>query len=57
MIGTDGPVIAAHEEAPASGKNILKRISPITAELQHAAVIPEVGILARCLKIEVLPEG
>jgi hypothetical protein len=56
-IGADGAVIAAHKEAAASGKNILKRISPVTAELEHAAVIPEVGILARCLKIEVLPES
>jgi hypothetical protein len=56
-IGADGAGIAAHEEAPASGKNILKRIAPVTAELQHAAVIPEVGILARCLNIKVLSKG
>jgi hypothetical protein len=56
-IGADGAVIAAHEEAPASDKNILKRIAPVTAELQHTAVIAEVGILARCLKIEVLSKG
>jgi len=57
MIGADSAVIAAHKKTAASGKNILKRISPVTAELQHAAVIAEVGILARCLEIEVLPES
>jgi hypothetical protein len=34
----------------------LKRVSIISAELQHAAVEAQVGIRVRCFKIEVLPE-
>ena len=57
-IGADGAVIAAHDEAPASGKNILKRISTVSAQLPSTpAVKAEVRILARRFKIEVLPKG
>jgi hypothetical protein len=56
-ISANGAVIPAHDEAPASGKNILKRVSTVTAHLQHAAVVAEIGILARRFKIEIVPEG
>jgi len=38
-------------------KNVLKRISTISAELQHAAVKPESRIRIGCFKIEVVPES
>ena len=56
MILADRAIVAAHEKAPAGEKNILKRGSAVGAELQHAAVEAKIGILARCLKIEVVPE-
>ena len=43
-IGADHAVISSHGEAPAGCKNILKRISAVSAELQHAAVEAEVRI-------------
>jgi hypothetical protein len=56
-ISADGAVIAPHEKASAGGKNILKRISTISAELQHATVEPESRIRIGCFKIEVVPES
>jgi hypothetical protein len=35
----------------------LKRVSIVSAELQHAAVETEVGVRVRGFKIEVLPKG
>jgi hypothetical protein len=55
-IRADRAVVATHQEAPASGKNILKRIPTIRADLQHATVETEVWIRIRCFKIEVVPE-
>ena len=43
-VGADCAVVTAHQEATASGKNVLKRISTISAELQHAAVETEIGV-------------
>jgi hypothetical protein len=43
-VGADRAIITSHSKAPAGGKNILKRISAVSAELQHAAVEAEVGI-------------
>jgi hypothetical protein len=54
-IGCDRPIVSAHEEG--AGRNILKCISIVSAELQHAAVEAQIGIRIRCFKIEVLPEG
>jgi hypothetical protein len=56
-IGADCPVITSHHEAPSKRKNILKRISTVRANLQHAAVEAKVRVWARCFKIEVVPEG
>jgi hypothetical protein len=35
----------------------LKRVSIVSAELQHAAVEAQIGIRLRCFKIEVLPKS
>ena len=43
-IGGDDAVIAAQQKAAAYRKNILKRISTITAELQHATIETEIGV-------------
>ncbi|MGC1093918.1 MAG: hypothetical protein WA905_14390 [Pseudolabrys sp.] len=56
-ISADGAVIAPYEKTSASDKNVLKRISTISAELQHAAVEPESRIRIGCFKIEVVPES
>jgi hypothetical protein len=55
-ISADRTVIAAHEKAPADGKNVLKSISAVGAEFQHATVETEVWIRIRCFKVEVVPE-
>jgi hypothetical protein len=56
-ISADSAVITPHEKASACDKNVLKRISTISAELQHAAVKPESRIRIGCFKIEVVPES
>ena len=57
-ISADGAVIAAYEKASAGGKNVLKRISTVSAELQHATVeARESGFCIGCFKIEVVPES
>jgi hypothetical protein len=56
-ISADCAVVTAHHEATASGKNVLKGVSTVSAELQYAAVEAEVGVRVRGFKIEVLPEG
>jgi hypothetical protein len=56
-ISADGAVIAAYEKASARDNNVLKRISTIGAELQHASVEPESRIRIGCFKIEVVPES
>ena len=55
-ISTDGAVIAPDEKGATSRKDILKRSSAVSAELQHAAVETQVRI---CIgrKIEVVPES
>jgi hypothetical protein len=54
-IGCDRPIVSAHEEG--ARRNVLKRVSIVSAELQHAAVEAQIGIRLRCFKIEVLPKG
>jgi hypothetical protein len=54
-IGCDRPIVSAHEEG--ARRNVLKRVSIVSAELQHAAVEAKIGIRLRCFKIEVLPKG
>ena len=53
-ICADSAIIAAHEKA--AGGNLLKSISPVGAEFQHATVETEIRIRIRCFKIEVVPE-
>jgi len=55
-IRADYAVVAANNEVPASGKNVLKCISAVSAKLQHATVKAEVRVHVRRFKIEVLPE-
>ena len=43
-VGGDRAVIAAQQKAAACRQDILKRISTITAELQHAAIETEIGV-------------
>jgi hypothetical protein len=56
-ISADCAVIASHYEAPASCKNILKRISTVSADLQDASVEAEVRVFGRRFKVEILPEN
>ena len=53
-ISADRAVISAHEEGV--GRNVLKRASTVSTDLQHAAIESEVGIRVRRFKIEVVPE-
>lgn len=53
-IGADGAIIATQKEG--AGRNVLKRISTVTADLQHAAVETHIGIRVGRFKIEVVPE-
>ena len=53
-IRTDRAVIAAHEET--FGRDVLKCISAVAAELQHATVEAEIRIRIRGFEIEVMPE-
>jgi hypothetical protein len=39
-IGSDCSVVPAHDERPASSKDVLKRIS-VEANLQHATIKPD----------------
>jgi hypothetical protein len=55
-IGADRAVVAAHDKAAASGKNISKCISTVGAELQHASIETDVGIDLRRFQIEVVLE-
>ena len=54
-IVSDRAVVAACDEAPAGGKNVLKCIPTISADLQHTAIEADVGIWRR-FKIEILAE-
>jgi hypothetical protein len=54
---TDRSVISASHEAATDGKHVLKCVSTVSADLQHAAVKSYIGIYVRCFKVEVLPEG
>jgi hypothetical protein len=56
-ISADGAVIASDHEEPASCKNILKRISTVSADFQDASVEAEVRVFARRFKVEILPEN
>jgi len=56
-ISANRAVIAPHGKGPAGRKNILKRISTISADFKHSAVEAQVRILARRFKIEVLSKG
>ncbi len=56
-IVADRAVIAATDEAATDSKHVLKRVSTVGADLQHAPVKSYVGIYVRCFKVEVLPEG
>jgi hypothetical protein len=40
-IGSDCSVVPAHDEHPASSKDVLKRISAVEANLQHATIKPD----------------
>ena len=44
-IGADRAVIAANNEASAGGKDVLKCIAAVNANLQHATVKAEVRVL------------
>jgi hypothetical protein len=54
-VRADRPVIAAIYEAANRG-DILKCISVVSADLEHAAVKTEVGILTGRLEVKVMPE-
>ena len=54
-IGCDRPIVSAHEEG--ARRNVLKRVSIVSAELQHAAIEAEVWVGVGGFKIEVLPKG
>ena len=56
-IDADRAVVTANNEAAARGKNILKRISTIKANLQDATVEAQIGIHVRCFKVEVVSKG
>jgi hypothetical protein len=56
-ISADCTIITTHDEAAAGGQNVLKRVSTVKANLQHATVETQVGIHARCFKVEVVPKG
>lgn len=43
-ISANRAVIAAHKEPAAGSKNVLKRISAVSAELQHATVETDIRI-------------
>ena len=49
-IGADGAVIAAHNESCRRRKDVLKRISTVSADLQHATVKAQIRIL--CLTLQ-----
>jgi hypothetical protein len=53
-VGADRAVIPTHDEA--LRRDVLKRISAIGANLQHATVEAEVGIHIRRLKIKIVAE-
>ena len=53
-IDANRTVVTAYQKG--AGGNFLKRISAISAELEHAAVETYTGINIRCFKIEVVPE-
>jgi hypothetical protein len=55
-MGGDSTIMTAHHKAAASGKDVLKRISTIGAELQHAPVEADVGIDLRRFQTKVVPE-
>ena len=56
-ICSDGAVISAHYKAAASGDNVLERVSTVSAQLQHSAIVADILILFGRLKIEIVPEG
>src|SRR5882724_11710742 len=56
-ISADRAVIASHAKAPASCKNVLKRVSAVSAHLQHTAIKSQAGIRVRRFKVEVMPES
>jgi hypothetical protein len=43
-IRADHAVVPANNEVSTGGKNVLKRISAVSAKLQHATVKAEVGV-------------
>ena len=53
-IGANRTVVTPHHKG--AGGNFLKRISTISAELEHAPIETDSGINVRGFKIEVLPE-
>jgi hypothetical protein len=55
-IVTNRAVVAADHKATASGEDILKRISAVSAQFQDAAVVTQVRILIRSFQIEVVSE-
>jgi hypothetical protein len=54
-IGCDRPIVSPHEEG--ARRNVLKGVSIVSAQLQHAAVESEVRVRVGCFKIEVLPKS
>jgi hypothetical protein len=53
-IGGDGTVVTAHYKSAAG--NLVKCVSTIGTQLQHAAVETDIGINVRGFKVEVVPE-
>jgi len=55
-VSGNGAVIPAQYEAAANGKNVLKCIATISAQLQYAAIEADVRVYIGCFEIEVMPE-
>ena len=53
-ISADCTVIATHEESASERKNVLKRISAVSAHLKHASIESNVWVHFRRLEIEIL---
>jgi hypothetical protein len=56
-IRANGAIVASHFERATSCKDVLECISTVNADLKHATVETQVGILARRFKIEVVSKG
>jgi hypothetical protein len=56
-IAADRPVVSTGGETAAHAANVLKCISTVSADFEHASVEPNIWVCIRSFEIEILPEA